>query len=148
MASQNIRKSNNYEEEGRKLIHQFSQKLMSEQCNANEVDKKLSKHWLKMDNLALHNQRFTSVEILEMITSGGDQHLDPAEGVSSHFPRQSVRVITPRTSASTHSKAQFGSVRTIMQACTNSPSQGTCTMTISQRFGYNFGPNGLQGWSV
>jgi len=55
----------------------------------------------------------------------GDQHLDPAEGVSSHFPRQSVRVITPRTSASTHSKAQFGSVRTIMLACTNSPSQGT-----------------------
>ena len=107
MASQNIRKSNSYKEEGRKLIHQFSQKLMSEQCNANEVDKKLSKHWLKMDNLALHNQLFTSMEILEMITSSGDQHLDPAEGVSSHFPRQSVRVITPRTSASTHSKAQF-----------------------------------------
>ena len=113
MASQNIRKSNSYEEEGRKLIHQFSQKLMSEQCNANEVDKKLSKHWLKMDNLALHNQLFTSVEILEMITSSGNQHLDPAEGVSSHFPRQSVRVITPRTSACTQSKAQFGSVRTI-----------------------------------
>ena len=59
---------------------------MSEQCNANEVDKKLSKlsfrdkgigvgfgsikHGLKMDNLALHNQLFTSVEILEMTTSG------------------------------------------------------------------------------
>jgi len=42
VASQNIRKSNSYEEEGRKLIHQFSQKFMSEQCNANEVDKKLS----------------------------------------------------------------------------------------------------------
>ncbi len=109
MASQNIRKSNNYEEEGRKLIHQFSQKLMSEQCNANEVDKKLStpsfrdkgigvgfgsiKHWLKMDNPALHNQLFTSVEILEMTTSGGGQHLDPAEGVSSLFPIQSVRVL-------------------------------------------------------
>ncbi len=164
MASQNIRKSNSYEEEGRKLIHQFSQKLMSEQCNANEVDKKLStlsfrdkgigvgfgsiKHWLKMDNPALHNQLFTSVEILEMTTSGGGQHLDPAEGVSSLFPRQSVRVTTPRTSASSDSQAQFGSVRTIMLACTNSPSQSTCTMTVSQRFGHKFGPNGLQGWSV
>ena len=72
---------------------------MSEQCNANEVDKQLSKlsfrdkgigvgfgsikHWLIMDNLALHNQLFTSVEILEMTTSGGGQHLDSAEGVSS-----------------------------------------------------------------
>ena len=125
MASQDIRKSNSYEEEGRKLIHQFSQKLMSKQCNANEVDKlsKLSfrdkgigvgfgsiKHWLKMDNLALHNQLFTSVEILEMTTSGGGQHLDPAEGVSSLFHRQSVRVTTPRTSACTESQAQCGSV--------------------------------------
>ena len=90
---------------------------MSEQCNANEVDKQLSKlsfkdrgigvgcgsikHWLMMDNLALHNQLFTSVEILEMTTSGGGQHLDSAEGVSSLFLGQSVRVTTPRTSAST-----------------------------------------------
>ena len=90
---------------------------MSEQCNANEVDKQLLKlsfrdkgigvgfgsikHWLIMDNLALHNQLFTSVEILEMTTSGGGQHLDSAEGVSSLFPGQSVRVTTPRTSAST-----------------------------------------------
>ena len=126
MASQNIRKSNSYEEEGRKLIHQFSQKLMSEQCNANEVDKKLSKlsfkdkgigvgfgnikHWLKIDNLALHNQLFTLVEILEMTTSGGGQHLDLAEGVSSLFPRQSVRVTTPRMSACTDSQAQCRSV--------------------------------------
>ena len=54
-----------------------------------------------MDNLALHNQLFTSVDILEMTTSGGGQHLDSAEGVSSRFPGQSVRVTTPRTSAST-----------------------------------------------
>ena len=101
-----------------------------------------------MDNPALHNQLFTSVEILEMTTSAGGQHLDPAEGVSSLFPRQSVRVTTPRTSASSDSQAQFGSVRTIMLACTNSPSQSTCTMTVSQRFGHKFGPNGLQGWSV
>ncbi|KAL3143902.1 hypothetical protein ABBQ32_003717 [Trebouxia sp. C0010 RCD-2024] len=96
---------------------------MSEQCNASEVDKKLSKlsfrdkgigvgfgsikHWLKMDNLALHNQLFT---LVEMTTSGGGQHLDPAEGVSSLCPRQSVRVTTPRTSACTDSQAQCGSV--------------------------------------
>ena len=122
---------------------------MREQYNANEVDKQLSKlsfrdkglgvgfgsikHWLIMDNLALHNQLFTSVEILEMTTSGGGQHLDSADGVSSLFPGQSVRVTTPRTSASTHSQAQFGSVRTIMLAYANSPSQSTCTVTVSHK---------------
>ena len=70
--------------------------------------------WLKVDcgipKHTLHNQLFTLVEILEMTTSGGGQHLDPAEGVSSLFPRQSVRVTTPRTSACTDSQAQCGSV--------------------------------------
>ena len=60
-----------------------------------EVDKKLSKlsfrdkgigvgfgsikHWLKKVNFTLHNQLFTSVETLEITTSGGGQHLDSAE---------------------------------------------------------------------
>ena len=136
---------------------------MSEQCNANEVDKKLSKlsfrdkgigvgfgsikHWLKMDNLALHNQLFTSVEILEMTTSGGGQHLDPAEGVSSLFSRQSVRVTTPRTSASTFKS-------TVWKCQDDNASMYKLSITKHMHYdsfskiGYKLGPNGLQGWSV
>ena len=47
------------------------------------------------------------------------------------------------------SQAQFGSVTTIMLACTNSPAQTHAQwMHILRRFGHKFGPIGLQGWSV
>ena len=55
------------------------------------------KHWLRRDKLALHHHLFTLEEILEKTISGGGQHLDLADGVSSLFPGQSVLVTTTKT---------------------------------------------------
>ena len=46
------------------------------------------------------------------------------------------------------SQAQFGSVTTIMLACTNSPAQTYAQWQFLRRFGHKFGPFGLQGWSL
>ena len=57
------------------------------------------KHWLRRDKLALHHHLFTLEDILEKTISGGGQHLDLAEGVSSLFLGQSVLVTTTKTAS-------------------------------------------------
>ncbi|KAL3141885.1 hypothetical protein ABBQ32_004546 [Trebouxia sp. C0010 RCD-2024] len=83
----NISSSNNYEDNGHELIHQFSQKC-AVRYNADEVNKSLSslsikgkgrgigfgslKHWLKEDNPMLHQQLFELQDKVEnAIASGG-----------------------------------------------------------------------------
>ena len=83
-----------------------------EDYNANEVDKKLSKllpkprgegigfgtikHWLKEDNLEVHQQLFNAGDQLDAAISSGGQHLDLAEAFSSLFPREFVWATTTK----------------------------------------------------
>ena len=105
----NISSSNNYEDNGHELIHQFSQKFAT-RYNADEVDKKLSllsikgkgrgigfasiKHWLKEDNPMLHQQLFELQDKVEIAIASGGQHVDIAEVFSFMFPQQFVWVTT------------------------------------------------------
>ena len=105
----NISSSNNYEDNGHELIHQFSQKFAT-RYNADEVDKKLSslsikgkgrgigfasiKHWLKEDNPMLHQQLFELQDKVEIAIASGGQHVDIAEVFSFMFPQQFVWVST------------------------------------------------------
>ena len=107
----NISHSNNYEEEGQNLIHEFSQKSVAD-YDANDVNKKLSqllpkpkgpgvgfgtiKDLLKEDNLELYQQLFTTRDQLDIAISNGGQHLDIAEVFSSLFPGQFVWATTTK----------------------------------------------------
>ena len=53
--------------------------------------------WLRRDKLALHHHLFTLEEILEKTMTGGGQHLDLAEGVSSLLPGNSVTILVTTT---------------------------------------------------
>lgn len=105
----NISSSNNYEDNGHELIHQFSQKFAT-RYNVDEVDKKLSslsikgkgrgigfasiKHWLKEGNPMLHQQLFELQDKVEIAIASGGQHVDIAEVFSFMFPQQFVWVST------------------------------------------------------
>ena len=105
----NISSSNNYDDDGHELIHQFLQKCTA-RYNADEVDKKLSslsikgkgrgiglgsiKHWLKEDNPMLYQQTFELQDKVESAIASGGQHVDIAEVFSIMFPQQFVWVTT------------------------------------------------------
>ena len=105
----NISSSNNHEDNGHELIHQFSQKFAT-RYNVDEVDKKLSslsikgkgrgigfasiKHWLKEGNPMLHQQLFELQDKVEIAIASGGQHVDIAEVFSFMFPQQFVWVST------------------------------------------------------
>jgi len=108
----NISDANNYRDDGRTLIHDFSQQSC-ENYDADEVDKKLSrfpiqdrgrgvgfgsiKHWLKEDNPDLHQQLFNNTDQLDATISSGGQHLDVADIFRSLFPMEFVWASTTTT---------------------------------------------------
>jgi len=125
----NISDSNNYKEDGRTLIHTFSQQSC-ENYDADEVDKKLSqlpiqdkgtgvgfgsiKHWLKEDNPELHQQLFNNTDQLDATISSGVNILMLQTSSALFFQRSLFGHQPPQPHASTDSQALSGSVKMIM----------------------------------